>query len=232
MMNGNKDDYNQGWEVVDPMMADGKYNHRVWEDIRYGVRNVRGKFVWVTVGVRYMPTTLNYGGENPEADREWLKANALGAKNVMSPDGGRNYFFVLHIKSPHVSTFLDLVTRNEKFEAAYATGRRPIVVFNNVTFSFNHHAGAMELQTLANQRGSVCPNTTMCWVNNYADLPHDYTERVLATFTGDQLPAADGYGTEVDEEEDDEGGDDTETENQSAFTAYEIFTQLDTPADE
>lgn len=212
----------QGWESVSAINPDGTYNPRVWDDIRYGVRQTRGAFGWITVGIRFMPSLLNRGGKDSEADTTWLEGNALSTKNVMTPDGGRSYFFVLHLKTPHVAPFLELVSRNERFAESFAGLRRPLVCFNNLTFSYSSHAGAMELQTLAHQRGSVCPNTTFCWVNNYADLPAGYAARVYESFTnptalpapvpapavaatGDQEQVGAGF-TQRDDDEESESG--------------------------
>lgn len=244
-MNGANERF-QDWEALQPM-TNGQYNPRYWEDIKYRARQTRGPFGWVTVGVRFMPTLLNRGGVDPEADRAWLDNNARTTKNVMSPDGGRTYYFVVHVKTPHVSTLLDLVCRNERYIEAYSTGRRPLVCFNNVTFSFSKHSGGMELQTLANQRGSVCPNTTITWVGNYVTLPAGYAASVLESFAAPAAKAApavapaaaaaaaaqqdedeettqemDGYGTEV--EGDEKQGTRAEDDGK---TVYEIFTQLE-----
>lgn len=205
----------QGWEAVCPMV-DGHYNSRMFSDPKYGVNNTRPNFHWLTIWVRFQSLLLNRGGD-VELDRAWLRNAAESVGAAFSPDGGKTYGLVLHVKAPHAATFLRLVEKNHSFIEAYETGRRPLVAFNNVTFAYSKYAQAMELQTLHTNRGNMGPDTVITWVGNYGDLPKDYVTRVAAQFAGEGGldGAVDGAGeTEVDSSSgsDSDSGSETESE--------------------
>lgn len=199
----------QGWEAVSPMV-NGQYNSRIFSDSKYGVNNTRPNFSWITLWIRFQSLLLNRGGD-VELDRAWLRNAAESVGAAFSPDGGKTYGLVLHVKAPHAATFLRLVEKNHCFIEAYESGRRPLVAFNNVTFAYSKYAQAMELQTLHTQRGNMVPDTVITWVGNYGDLPKDYAARVAAQFVGEG--GVDGAGeTEVDASSGSDSDSETESE--------------------
>lgn len=196
-----------GWELVPLTASNGDYDRSLLTNARHGCLNVRGSgYRWVTVGIRVMLALLNRGGD-AEGCHSWLSSNAVSTKNVVSPDGGRTFFWVLHVKGNMVNQLFDLVSRNDAFVSAYASGRRPLVCFNNVTFSHSRYAGAMELQTLSNPSNVGCPNTAITWVGNYNDLPAGFAQRAANLFAAEAAAAAGPAAMEV-------AGDETETEGE------------------
>lgn len=178
----------QEWEFVNPM-PDDRYDVKAWT--LDGVTNYRGNFSYMHVWVGPLVSILNTG--KPTADKAWLINCARTIGQASSPNNTR-YGYILTIKTPFTKIMLDLVLRNAEFKASFKEGRRPIVAFSNVTFSYNKRINQPQLQTMFPQNNKPGARSTIMWLGNFKDLPTGFASQMA-----NQDIAEDAHTTSTEE---------------------------------
>jgi hypothetical protein len=160
------------------LVKDGKYQAGLWK--REGVVEYRGQFAMLNLAIRSSSSLFNLG--SPAKDREWMQMTHETIGQTATPDNGRSWWWIMNVKTPHVKTLMDLVVRNEEFKKAYVEGRRPLVTFTDVTFSYNAYKGVPELQTMypAGNRPGI--RSTIVWTANYKGLGENFATQAVTQF--------------------------------------------------
>jgi hypothetical protein len=180
------------WEPCQ-LVVNGQYNELAWT--ADGATEYRPGFQVCHVAVRVMSSFYNTGG-NPCLDIRWCKNNYITCGNVMSPDGGCTWWYVLAVKSPIFKELMEIVQRNDHFKRAVVEGRRPILVFNDIVWAKGSGSNATELQTLSLKNDSNHQRSSVTYMGDYYDLPSSYPARALASLKNPSSSTIDLTGSD------------------------------------
>jgi len=103
------------------------------------------------LAVRWMPSLIDAGSDDPEADREALRKLASRSPDVICENGV--FYFCVSVKSPCFKSARDLVVDNKVFRAALVAGKRPLVAVTNTVWARNSKFQRMQLQSFEGLSG-------------------------------------------------------------------------------